>query len=117
MEVPMKKLNLAVIALIAIDLGVRLWNPSGASAQASTGVFIAPQVVSTLSQCTWPVGATVSNGVAWCFVNTGVASTSGMFFALNGSLTWNPLIPATQTAGVQSLNGLTGNLKIATTVQ
>lgn len=103
-----------ILAAVASSLGaISFYDAHSASAQAATGVFLAPQVVSTVSQCAWPTGAAVSNGVAFCFVNTGVPSTSGMFFALNGSGVWTPLVPAAQIAGVTSVNGKTGVVTLA----
>ncbi len=94
----MRKLFSAVLLLaVIIDIGVHLWSPNSASAQASTGVAELSQVVSSVSQCAWATGATVTNGAAFCFVNTGVPSTSQFYFALNGSTTWTPL---TTAAGV-----------------
>jgi len=91
----MRKLFPVVLLLaVVIDIGVHLWSPTAASAQASSGVAELSQVVSSVSQCAWAAGATVQNGAAFCFVNTGVPATSQFYFALNGSTTWTPLIPA-----------------------
>jgi hypothetical protein len=77
-------------------------------AQAPTvGSFASPMVVSSLSGCTLPTGATISFGVAWCFVDTGVAATSQMYFSLNGSTTWNPYPAAGGGAFLTSFNGRT----------
>lgn len=111
----MRKISIAVLCLLVLDLGFRLWNPSPSHAQASAAVSEGPQVVATLSACSWLTGATVTNGVAFCFVNTGVPATSGMYFALNNSSTWTPM-SAAATAGVTSLNGKTGALTISAAV-
>lgn len=76
---PMKNNRTYVLlaALLILDLALRLWNPIGAKAQSSTGVF-ETTVVSSLTQCAWLSGASVSNGVAFCFVNTGMPATSAM---------------------------------------
>lgn len=97
----MKKTSSLLLIALLFDIGVHFYNPPSAAAQAPTSVFIAPQVVSSVSQCAWPTGVTVSNGVAFCFINTGVASTSSMYFALNGGTGWSPLVPPS-TTGVTS---------------
>lgn len=98
----MKHLWIILVIALVVDSGSRLMSPSTANAQA-TGVFVSPQVVSAQSACTWPVGASVTNGVAWCFVNTGLPTTSGMFFSLNGSTTWTALVPPASAAAVTSI--------------
>lgn len=114
----MKNVVTVCVIFLTLSLGYRLWNPSPSIAQVSAAVNEGPQVVSTLSSCAWLTGANVTNGVAWCFVNTGVPSTSGMYFALNGSAVWTAQVPpaSTATAGVTSLNGKTGVLNIAAVV-
>lgn len=119
----MKNLFAPILCLMLV-LGVS----SFGQAQAAPGPYASIQIVTTLSQCTWASGVTVSSGVAFCFVNTGTVSTSGLYFALNGGTTFNPIVPQAATAGVTSFNNRTGaitltdadviasGVKVATTV-
>jgi hypothetical protein len=105
---------LTIIATVVLSVGImRMIEPHPVSAQAAQGVTMSPQFVSAVSQCTWPSGATITNGVAYCFVYTGTVSTSGMYWAVNQSATWNPLVPPATAGGVVSVNGKTGVVTLA----
>lgn len=104
----MKSLAIALLMVIAFCAGAAM-SPRPVSAQAGQGITLSPQFVNSLSQCIWPTGATVTNGVAYCFVYTGTVSTSGMYWSVNQSATWNPLVqPVSAPAGVTSFMGRTG---------
>jgi hypothetical protein len=75
------------------------------TAQAQTptvGSFAAPQVVSALSGCLQPPGATLTFGVAWCFVLTGSPSDK-MYFSENGSATWNVYPQPSSSGGITAI--------------
>lgn len=105
----MKSLAIALLMAITFCAGAAM-SPRPVSAQAGQGITVTPQFVNSLSQCTWPSGATVTNGIAYCFVYTGTVSTSGLYWAVNQGTTWNPFVPppSVAPAGVTSFNGRTG---------
>lgn len=103
----MKSLATGIALTIAFCMGAAV-TPRPVSAQAGNSITVPPQFVNSLSQCAWPTGGTVTNGVAYCFVYTGTASSSGMYWAVNGGTTWNPFVPPPSAAGVSSFNGRTG---------
>jgi hypothetical protein len=98
-----KKSVVYVALLIALSFTVgRIWDIPHASAQTNppTPLFISPQVATAISGCAQPVGATLPKSVTLCFVDTGVVATSGFYFAIDGSPTFNPLVPPSASAGV-----------------
>src|SRR5271154_6537246 len=100
----MKKLGIWLFALLLVaDIAVHL-NPISVKAQTATvGTFASPVVVSALSGCTAPQGATITFGAAWCFVDTGTVSTSQMYVALNGATTWTAWPPAASSSSITSV--------------
>jgi hypothetical protein len=88
----MKNLALILLAATVVSLLVH--------AQATNnGTFILLNAGAP-SSCAWPTGATVTNGMAIC------GTTSGLYYSLNGSSTFNPVAAA--AGGVTSFNGRTG---------
>jgi hypothetical protein len=75
---------IALAILIRPDLNVR-------AQSTATPLFFAPQAANSLAGCVIPTGSTVPNSVFFCFVNTHVAATSGLYYALDGTTTWNPV--------------------------
>jgi len=86
----MKKLGIVIAFLLALNL---------LSAQSSNnGVFVMTQANSP-SSCAWPSGATFTNAMALC------ATSGGLYYALNGNATFNPVGAA---SGVVTFNGRSG---------
>lgn len=86
--------SFAAILAMAVLLGFAAFRPKSVNAQAAaTPLFFAPQAANSVAGCAIPSGWTLPNAVFFCFVNSGTASTSGLYFSINGSTTWNPLIP------------------------
>jgi len=90
----MKVVAMVLLALSLLTLsGVSLLRPTPVEAQASSnGVFVLLQVGAP-SGCVWPAGATVTNGMALC------ATTSGLYYSLNGSATFTPVAGAVTLTG------------------
>lgn len=87
-----------IFVLVAVIALVAMFPLRPVNAQAANGVIILLQV-GTPASCTWPTGATVTNGMALC------ATTTGLYYSVNGSATFNPVAGA---GGVSSFNGRTG---------
>ena len=113
----MKKLGQYSTLILAFALlfhaAAMLFNPAPVAAQAAgPGITLAPQFVPAINQCAWPSGATVTNGVAYCFVYTGTISTSGLYWAVNQGTTWTNISQAPPPSGVATFNGRTGNVQL-----
>jgi len=93
------------MGIILTITAARMVSPRPASAQAANGVIILLQV-GTPASCAWPTGAQVSNGMALC------ATTSGLYYSVNGSTTFNPVAPA-NAGGVSSFNGRVGAVTLS----
>lgn len=86
------------VLAFALLVSVAVWTTYPVRAQASgNGVFVLLQAGIPAS-CTRPAGATVTNGMAIC------ATTSGPYYALNGSTTFLPFA----ATGVSAFNGRSG---------
>ena len=83
--------------LLVANIGVNLARPRvTAQAQSNPGGIEWVQPATSVSGCIWPswAGTGTITAIAICPVNTGVASTSGVSFALNGG-TFSPVFPVT----------------------
>lgn len=78
----MKKTLLVVAVLLTLNLLRAQSAPNGAFVMLQAG---------TPASCAWPTGATFSNAMALC------ATSSGLYYALNGSTTFVPVGAALPT--------------------
>ena len=78
--------------------------PLQAQSSQNTGVMVMVGV-GTPASCAWPVGITVTNGMAIC------PTSSGLYYALNGQLPFVPVAPAAipGPAGPAGPTGATGS--------
>jgi hypothetical protein len=76
--------NLALILLAATLVSLFSWEQGRIVHAQSSGTFVMLQVGAP-SACAWPAGATFTNAMAMC------ATTSGLYYSLNGSAAFNPV--------------------------
>lgn len=83
--------NFVIALALLVSAAIYATRPVTAQA-AGNGVFVLLQA-GTPASCVWPAGATVTNGMAIC------ATTSGPYYALNGSATFLPFANSATVTG------------------
>lgn len=95
---------LLAIALL-VHAAVTVFDTPVAHAQAApSGSIILLNVATSVSGCTWPTGATITQGMAICPINN--SGTLSLALAANGGAF--AAYPGAQAIGVTSFNGRTG---------